>query len=303
MKTRLWLLLLLPLVGGCRGGEALQLGNGGQPPVEVLALEAQDFWRLKSPGGERFDASGLLLHKGRLWVINDREPLIYEVSLANEHLGTLRPTELLSLPEVTPGPNKAYDLEGIASDADGIIYVSEESRRIIYRNGKALAIDWSPVEKYFRGGPNASFEGVAVGGGKLWVANERSDPRIIVVDLTTLAVEDSFYVPATGFAFGGSHYSDLCWFEGFLYVLDRNHRVILKVNPATQKAVAEYRFGQMEIQEEFAYQNDYPTGTMEGLAVDAKHFWLITDNNGKGRFANSQDTRPTLFRCEIPIDR
>ena len=192
------LLLLLPLFfGACRGGQALQVESGEPVTLPVYELEADRFWRLEKAHGKRFDASGLLLHKDRVLTVNDRAALLYELVLGEAETASVRATSLLGLPEVRNGSGKAYDLEGIASDDDGNIYVSEESRRIIYRAGKGLKIDWSPVEKYFRGGENASFEGVAVGGGKLWVANERSDPRIIVVDLASL---DREYTTRTAFS-------------------------------------------------------------------------------------------------------
>jgi hypothetical protein len=49
-----------------------------------------------------------------------------------------------------------------------------------------------------------------------------------------------------------------------------------------------------------AYRTAFPTGTMEGLAVDEKYFWLVTDNNGLGRIKFPRDARPTLFRCPRP---
>ena len=39
---------------------------------------------------------------------------------------------------------------------------------------------------------------------------------------------------------------------------------------------------------------------MEGLAVDARHIWLVTDNNNLPRERYPEDRRPTLFRCPNP---
>lgn len=274
-----------------------------------FTLAADDFWRVRAPGNARFDASALAWREGKLLTLNDRGPELYEVVLGNEHEAELRKTAVLTVAAMTKAsPRKMgrFDCEGLALDEEGNLYISEESQRQIFRlapgGGKveALPIDWAAARKYFTGGANASFEGVAAGAGKLYVANERENPRVLVVDLATLKLEETFAVDSAGFALGGPQYGDLAYFEGRLFVLDRNHRCILEVDPGTKKVAAEYAFGAMELSEEHAYVTQYPTGTMEGLAVDEKYFWLITDNNGLGRFKARGDIRPTLFRCARP---
>jgi uncharacterized protein YjiK len=274
-----------------------------------FTLAVDDYWRLGSAKQERFDASGLLVHDGRLLTINDRGSELYEISFGKDHVAELKQTTFFpfaTLAKVSPRRETRYDCEGIAADAEGNLYICEESRRGVYRsspdakNVELLPIDWNPAAKFFKGGINASFEGIAIGQGKLYVANERDAPRIISVSLDTLRVEDSFVVDSSGFALGGPHYSDLAFHNGKLFVLDRNHRSILEVDPSSKKVLAEYSFGQFEISEEFGYFTDYPTGAMEGLAIDENYFWLVTDNNGRGRFKARDDFRPTLYRCRRP---
>jgi len=97
------------------------------------------------------------------------------------------------------------------------------------------------------------------------------------------------------------HYSDLCWFKGHLFVLLRHHQVILEVDPTTRDVLAEYNFHAIEDAPQHAYHKAYPTGAMEGLAVDDNYFWLVTDNNGFPRVQDNKDRRPTLFKCKRPI--
>jgi hypothetical protein len=163
---------------------------------------------------------------------------------------------------------------------------------------ESLTFDWSPVKKFLSNDPNASLEGIAIAGDLLYLANERSSPRIVVIDLPSRKIIDSFFVDSEGFAFGGPHYSDLAFFQDSLFVLNRNNRCILEVDPAKKQVLAEYSFAQMELAEDFAYRSDYPTGAMEGLAIETEYFWLLTDNNGHARFKHPEDTRPTLFRCK-----
>jgi uncharacterized protein YjiK len=273
-------------------------------------LEADDFWQVELPTRRRFDASGLSFLNGKLLTISDRSSELWWLDLSTNHVAQVRQTGWFTLPQMQAATHlreNSYDCEGIAVDNAANLYISEEKTRSIFKwDAKAqkvekLAIDWTPARKFFSVlDNNASFEGIAIGGGKLWVANERSEPRLFEVDLQTLQVVTNFYVDASGFAFGGPHYSDLSWFDDHLFVLDRNHRVILEVDPTTKKVIAEYDFAQMELQPEFAYHTAYPTGTMEGLTVDKDYFWLITDNNGEARYKNPRDTRPTLFRSKRP---
>jgi hypothetical protein len=157
------------------------------------------------------------------------------------------------------------------------------------------------VKRYFSPtDANASFEGVAVAKGRLYVANEREEGRIIVVDLTRLQVVDQFVVRPSNRSKGDVQYSDLCWFEDALWVLCRRSQVILKVDPETHRILAEYDYRAVENAPATRYLTIIPFGLMEGLAVDPENIWLVIDNNGPPRTAKLSDTRPTLFRCPRP---
>ena len=98
------------------------------------------------------------------------------------------------------------------------------------------------------------------------------------------------------------HYSDLCWFDGALYALLRESSLVLKIDPATHRPLAEYDFRDLEEAPGRAYRKFYPTSVMDGLSVDRDYIWLATDNNGLGRVSKPYDSRPTLFRCPRPKD-
>lgn len=298
----------LPCAGadssGAKGGSLTVRTNDGR---KHFTLSANAHWVLETK--ERFDASALAFYGGKLITVNDQTGEFFEIDRATDDSAKLKRLDLFpkaSLSRVAPRRANRYDLEGISVDSAGNIYVSEESQRVVFkhvaetRQVESLTFDWSMVSKHFSADRNASFEGIAVAGDRLFLANERSAPRIIVIDLPSRKVTDSFAVDSDNFAFGGAHYSDLAYFEGRLFILDRNHRCIFEVEPETKKVIAEYSFAKMELTEEFAYRSDYPTGGMEGLAVEKDYFWLLTDNNGKGRFKFPQDTRPILFRCQRP---
>jgi hypothetical protein len=278
-----------------------------------IPLQLESFWQLNLPLGERFDASGLFEQKdGSLLTINDREAAVYKINFRND----TNSADLIKVPDCFTAPQLAvfakekidrYDIEGIAGDDEGRIYLSEEANRWILRwspktqTVDRLDIDWSPVQKYFHPTDrNASFEGVAVGGGRIYVANERQSGRIIVVDQKTLKVIDDFMPRPSTAALGDIHYSDLSWFNGRLYVLLRHHKVVLEVEPASHEVISEFTYGAIEDAPESIYRKFFPTGTMEGLAVDKDFIWLATDNNGFARGRFPKDIRPTIFKCRRP---
>jgi hypothetical protein len=197
------------------------------------------------------------------------------------------------------------DCEGIARDEEGRLYLCEESQRWILRctpggdKVERLPIDWSPVRGFFtRIDPNASFEGLTIGEGKLFVANERSSPLIIVADLKHLKVKEHFVVYPSSPSLLGTHYSDLAWFDRRLWVLLRHDRVVLEVDPRRKRVIAEYDYRVAE--DRLGYRKYLPTGLMEGLWVDEEFIWLLTDNNGLGHADAPKDTRPTLVKCKRP---
>lgn len=278
----------------------------------IYTLQATQTWKLNLPQGKLFDASALLFQPdGTLLTVDNRAPGLWRI----EFLADANTANLLKLPECftrdqlkpfTSEKIGIFDFEGIAQDKEGRLYVSEEGNRWIMRwdpktkTVDRLSIDWSSVTNFFSDDRNASFEGIAIGNGKLYVANERTLPVIITVDLANLKVEDHFVPAPQSPAFLGMlHYSDLYWFDNTLWVLCRQHRVVLQVDPAKHQVLAEFKFE--EIERSLGYQTRLPgVAIMEGLAIDKNFIWLCTDNNGLGTYTHPKDTRPTLIKCPRP---
>ena len=293
----------------------------GPPPTQRIledpncaryTLQVQQSWNLQSPNGERFDASGLQrLPDGRLLVVNDKEAGVFEIQLGDLPTARLRRVpgifEQRELAALCPGRSFPFDLEALALDAEGRLYVSDETQRLIFRcdlrSGitEKLPIDWAPVAKWFSPTDrNASFEGMAVGNGKLYVANERELGRIIEVDLNSMSVLRDFQVKPPGVTATDVHYSDLAWFESELWVLCREHRQVLAVNPINLKVHAAFGYMDIELDPKFAYRHWIPYGFFEGLSVDKGYIWLCIDNNGYPRRSDGNDRRPQLFKCPRP---
>lgn len=290
--------------------------TSAQPPRPKWArytLKAAQTWPITLPHDQRFDTSALLLMPdGGLLTLNDRGASLFRITFRDNQ----ESAELALMPGMFTAGQLApfarekmgrYDCEGIARDERGRLYVCEEANRWVLRHDpgtqrvERLAIDWTPVQEYFsRTDRNASFEGIAVGAGKIYLANERNTARIIVVDLESLKVTDHFKVFPRGHGAWDLNYSDLSWFDGALFVLLRESYVVLKVDPASHEVLTEYDYRPVENAPLVAYHKKYPTGTMEGLAVDEEFIWLVTDNNGEGRLQDPADKRPTLFKCPRP---
>ena len=315
LALRAFILVSLALWTGCATapGPRSEASLPTREPWPIYTLRAEQVAPLNLVDGERFDASALLLTPaGDLLTIKDRGPTLYRILLppgaAEASLVTV--PDCFTAAQLAPFAREKtdhYDCEGLAQDEQGRIYLCEEANRWILRcdprNGSVerLAIDWSPVKKFFSADRNASFEGIAIGEGKLFVANERSDPVIIVVDLATLRVIDHFTPrPRTSSFLGILHYSDLSWFDGRLWVLCRQHRCVLAVDPRTHAVLAEFDYEALE--SELGYKSPFPVrvGVMEGLAVDHNYLWLATDNNGLPRAKFPNDIRPTLLKCRRP---
>lgn len=305
----LLLLIGLWLVSGCRTmPEPKQVAER-----RAFTLVPGAVWQIALPDGKPFDPSALLTTPdGGLFTLNDKEAVLYRlVARRGEAIAHLMRVPGFFAPEqLAPFRTEKrdrYDVEGLARDDAGRIYVSEEANRWVLRFApdgsrmERLAIDWSPVTRFFDPKDwNASLEGVAVIGRTLFVANERSLPRIVRVDLDSQKVvgdfSPTFHVPLVNEA----HYSDLSTWRGNLFVLVRSRAQILEVDPATEQVVAEYDASFAEKDPAFAYITRYGTGNLEGLAIDADGFWLVTDNNGLGRQQHPDDPRPTLFFCPWP---
>jgi hypothetical protein len=297
---------LLFLVAGCASSKK-------QPPLDwpTYTLRAVQTTLLTPPTRKSFEASGLqFMPDGSLITIgNTHGSTPYRIDfIPGSSEATLTPlTDYFpsnAVNAITGGHSGRLDCEGLALDPQGRLYICSERERWILRSDRAgrverLPIDWSPVKKYFSTvDSNASFEGIAIGNGHLYVANERNSPVIIDVELSSLKVRRDFVVYPHKSSFFGLHYSDLCWFEKSLWVLCRQHYVVLKVEPVSQRVLAEYDY--RELEQRLSYRTGLPLGIMEGLAVDSQYIWLVTDNNGAERKGAAGDTRPTLLKCPRP---
>lgn len=305
-----WAALFL-LITGPAVGRAAPIPLPAKDVVPTHTLHAAQVWHLDCERPKRFDASALQRMKdGSLVTVDDKTTRLFRIELDGS-AGRLVPTDHEFLPRKPvrkPGtkPEPRPDPEGLAVDENGDVYICEESQRQVFRYNpvsrttQRLEIDWTPVKRWFSADANASWEGIAAGGGKLYLANERSRGRIVVVDVATLKVERDFQVRPPEVQAADVHYSDLCWHSGQLWVLCRESRCVLQVDPTSEKVLASFDYEAIERDPQNAYAHPYPYGFVEGLYVEAENIWLAVDNNEFPRVADKNDRRPQLWRCPRP---
>jgi hypothetical protein len=309
-KCPFWLSLLLAVaVVEGTAGPVLRSETQKNATRPLRLLQA---WRLTPPTPERFDASALLrLPDGTLLTVNDKKAGLYRINLPaqGDSAALVAMPDLFNAPalDLASGqPARSYDLEGLARDPQGRLYVCAEGSRRVFRHDptrgttELLPLDWGPVRRWFSRDGNASWEGIAAGGGKLYLANERSVGRIVVIDLESLRVTGSFSVSPPETPARDTHYSDLCWADDRLWVLCRESHCVLKVDPVRERVEASFSYASIEKDPKYGYLNPLPYGFVEGLSVHDGEVWLVVDNNGIGRMADPKDVRPSLWRCEIP---
>lgn len=219
------------------------------------------------------------------------------------------------------------DLEGLSVCGDHLLAVSENQSaffRIHPKTGKTTrhTLDLKPylLQTAKRNRPlpylprayNAGFEGLVCVPSlqRLFVIQERSPRLILIAKLPKtwregqrLTILDHFDLPRfslpqrIGRYPCGPDFSGAAFSQGFLYVIYRNARLVLKVDPKTRKlsAARSYMHAIRGL-----YQRRKPFGLAEGIALSKDRLWLILDNNARARLRNLRDRRPVLLEFARP---
>lgn len=216
----------------------------------------------------------------------------------------------------------SLDLEGIAYCDQHAIVVGEETRllfRVHPTTGQytrhALDVQDYMVRSAYQRHPmagfsldsNAGYEGIACDSQRkqLYVMQERQPRAILVVAMPTqwkdgqnLRIIRHFDLPGFSLPRNINGINSEPDFAGadidgaFLYVLYRNERLVMKVDPQRSQLVdvRSYRHAEQGL-----YQQRNPFGLAEGLVVRKDRIWIVLDNNNRPRVSNPQDRRPVLL--------
>lgn len=259
--------------------------------------------------GARFDPSGLASRYGTLLTVSDKPEFPSVYALRPDGDG-YRAEEYLAL----RGPSPGSDHEGLAV-CDGFMLIVEESSGslLVVANDAGITVRNPELAKLHArlltapafGTKGAGLEGVACApDGRVWIANERQYRMIYALDRESWAATEAFDLPAglDSPRRAGAHevwpdYADLHFADGFLYALQRNDRVVLKIDPITRALAARAR---LELDEAALYEYRDPFGMAEGLLVEKERILVLLDNNGAPRKGKPDDRSALLIAYPRP---
>lgn len=212
------------------------------------------------------------------------------------------------------------DFESISCDDKGNRYLLSEAHAALLRVGPSGIANWQSLPKGLVRQARASgmllsynalLEGLVIepGGTRLWLAAERERRGLLVLHLDNdlwrctggcvLMSEAgqlrSPLTPQSDRRYSRS-FSDLAFFGGKLFTLERLEHQICRRNPNTGAEEKCWSFLAAAQVDERRYPGPY--GTAEALWLDADSAWIGLDNNGQARADGEK--RPLVWQFKAP---
>ena len=281
-------------------------------PLTVRPSHVREIHPPAGTQGE-FEPSGLVVLENRLLVVTDEEefPDIYLLKPLDKD--TVEAETFRTVPAISG--LGGHDFEGITFCKDRFFIVEEETSTVIEvdKEGRAKAhpLDFVSIHKEKNiavpfGTKGAGLEGIACDEvtGVLYVAQERMFRMIYALDLISFRVFDFVDVPAgwlTPRYVAGlpvfPDYADLYFEDGFLYALQRNDRIVLKIDPKEKQLVSRL---ELQFKESDYYDYKEPFGMAEGLYLSKDRIYIVLDNNGVARTGDTQSISSLLLEFDRP---
>jgi hypothetical protein len=268
-----------------------------------------------------FQPSGLLSYEEHLLTVSDKhDAAVYELEMTRDKV-RLVPFITFEPPADEPAP---LDFEGLSADADGTIFLISESRfRVLAlsadgsrmeapREARARWVTPSLQAKGLAGGcfqvPGGYFEGMVwLPSGGLLLAAERQPRGLIQLGAElSVALSEVWAMPDSTYPIPhdrNADFADLSVAGSEVYALVRNAHLIVQMIP-TKRSWQEGRafsYAAAENDPRYAYANRQ-FGLGEGVAIGKSEIFVVLDNNGQARAADSSDKRPVLFVFARPED-
>ncbi len=203
------------------------------------------------------------------------------------------------------GPAGGNDWEGLACNKHGDLFLASEYHFSVLKIGKDDTYEWLVDDLYNIGTRkglfkvhNAFLEGITVGDDHIYLAAERQ-PRAIITFTPSSEIKihlESHQKPVNNIS---PDFTGLEFFNGNLYVLDRNHYEVCRRNPPDFSATLCFSFKAQALSQEWGYDTGI-YGLAEGVALDGDDMWLIVDNNRDPRLADADDRRALLMQFKNP---
>ncbi|WP_428239644.1 hypothetical protein [Gynuella sp.] len=285
------------------------------PALQLLQAHVLDW-------PQRLDASGLSECGGALLAVADNiDHDIFKIDLSGT-TATIHPYVSLT---VTDRPavdfsikhrlqhfadglfnHHRFDWEGIDCTDQGYVLASESDARLYYFSNNGIQTGYTDIyPQAVKAGwfqvYNAFIEGIAYWQGTFYGAAERDPRGMFTVHRDSDAVVFSDLPNDTGLTFvrNSLDIADLDIFDGDLYTLERNASAICKRTLEGFTSLSCYSYEAVEWSDQYGYR-DTQYGIGEGVAVTATRLYVLLDNNGKGRIADSDDTRAILLEFIKP---
>ncbi|AIR88324.1 esterase-like activity of phytase family protein [Pseudomonas cremoricolorata] len=279
--------------------------------------------------------SGLAYCRGALWGVSDRDDdRIYRfdqqasVWRAEAVQFTPPPVPESGLPFGLKVRNWAVswlrggelDYEGVTCDEAGNLYLVSEAHAAVLQlppEGEPhwLKIDQAMVRQARASGMllhfNALFEGVAINpaGDRLWLAAERERRGLVLVQRQQSVWNcghSCVLLSEAGVEMQPAQmrrprertrdFSDLAYYQGKLFTLERNAYRICRRDSATGVVERCWSFAADALTEPRRY--DQPFGLAEALVIDKSGAWIGLDNNDADRADGER--RPIVWRFAAP---
>ena len=306
------------------------------PPVTSLQLLEER----PVAGMTNGNLSGLTWCQGALWAVSDRDdrrlyrlhaaPGIWQAEAENFSAPVAPPSGLSWGQQIGSWGvgivrGGELDFEGLSCDAAGNRYLVSEAQVAVLKLPLDGSPNWLPLPPNLLGQArvsglfrqfNALAEGLAVdpAGKRLWLAAERQNRGLIALQQQTggwacaqscvLLSESTYqYAPAQ---MGGERlpvdFSDLAFYDGKLFTLERLQLQVCRRNPADGRAERCWSFADTALTDARRYP--VPYGVAEALVVDAEGAWIGLDNGasmGGDDYARSDgERRPIIWRFAAP---
>lgn len=244
---------------------------------------------------------------------------------------SMLPVQLLAGAWLRGLSGPALDFEGLACDGQGNRYLVSESQLGVLRlpppAEEPVAGEWLKLDSalYTEGEArglwqqiNALAEGIAVDAeaGTLWLAAERQGRGLLKLQRQDdgwqcplagcVLLAERRFLPTEPFGPGILNrevmpvdFSDVVYWQGRLWTLERNAHQVCRRNPLSGKRERCWSFAQSVLVEPYFYP-DAPFGLAEALMIDEDGIFVGLDNNDRAR--PDGDSRPWVFHFALPGD-
>lgn len=264
------------------------------PVIKAVELELLAIHKLVNYPKE-FDLSGAVDVDGNIWIVNDNPGSVYAYKIE------IQPSNFSVVDSVEISQLADPDIEGLDYCPEtGILFTDEMQNKAYSIRSEIFDKDLVKLSEGW--GSNKGLEGIAIDcdSKTLYLAKEREPRLIISYDLEQGKVNN------TGFEDSKGDISDLKYENGFLYVLERNDNMIVKLKANTMEVISRVSYKKTCSHRDGKLYSNSKYGMAEALLLTPEEIWLGLDNNGLPFSEHAKNTyglsgnNPVIIRFKRP---